>query len=332
MTDPVLERLCAQSCVSGEALCAELGMTRGAIWKRMEKLRAEGYRIVSAGKKGYRLEPEKNSLLPGYVQKELTTRWAGRGQWDYRPEMTSTNTRLKEMGQANAPKGSLALCDLQTAGRGRMQRVWQVSRGEALTHSLLLRPALPVEQAQLCTLAAAVAMVQAIGDVCPGLKPGVKWPNDVVIGGRKCVGILSELAADMDGIHYIVMGVGLNVNQQAFDPELTDKATSLLLELRKNDPAAAPLCRRALLCAYLKRMETAMDALEAEGLSGLLPAYLEASVTLGAEVRVIGANAEFAGTAEALDETGALLVRDESGELRRVLSGDVSVRGMMGYA
>lgn len=330
--DPLIGLLSTTEYISGEKLCAQLHMTRGAVWKRMEKLREEGYDVASGGKKGYRLNPAPSSLLPGYLMKELTTQWAGRGQVEYASEMTSTNTRLKELAREGAPHGSLAVCDFQTAGRGRLQRSWLANAGEALTQSLLLRPHLPAEQAQLCTLAAAIAVAQAIADVCPSLSAGVKWPNDVVLNGKKCTGILSELSAGMDGVDFVVVGVGVNVNQTAFEGELENKATSLFMELRKQEPSAAPVCRRRLLCAYLSRMERAMDALESDGLDGLLPAYTALSVTLGSRVRVSGVNSEFTGTAEGVDATGALMVRDEAGELRRVLSGDVSVRGLMGYA
>lgn len=329
--EELLDMLSYETPVSGEKLCAKLGLTRGAVWKRMEKLREEGYEIVSAGKLGYRLEPKEDCLLPGYIQKELTTRWAGRGEIVYARELDSTNTRAKQMAREGAPHGSLALCEQQTKGRGRLQRVWETNAGEALMQTLVLRPNIPTEQAQLCTLAAAVATVQAISDVCPQLSAGIKWPNDVVLNGKKCVGILSELSADPDGLQFIVPGVGINVNQLGFSGELQDKATSLLMELRKTEPTAGPMCRRKLLCAYLSRMEAAIDALQREGLSGILPAYLEHSVTLGQTVRVVGVNETFVGTALRLDETGALIVQDETGAHRRVLSGDVSVRGLMGY-
>ena len=325
--DELLSLLSTTEYLSGEMLCQKLGMTRAAVWKRMEKLREEGYQIEGVGKRGYRLEPTPDSLLPAYVSKALETRWAGRGELFYQHSVSSTNTLLKEKARAGAPKGSLALCQLQTQGKGRLQRTWDATEGENLLHSLLLCPALPLEQAQLCTLAAAVAMAQAIEDTVPGLKAGIKWPNDIVLNGRKCVGILCELSADMDGIHFIVMGVGVNVNQRAFPAELQHKATSLALEAGLE----GIIDRQQLLCAYLLRMEHGMDGLEQAGLAALLPEYARRSVTLGAQVRVIGAEAEWLGTAEAVDETGALLVRDGLGTLRRVLSGDVSVRGVMGY-
>lgn len=329
--DELLKLLSTTEYISGEKLCMKLGMTRAAIWKRVEKLRAEGYRIHAAGKRGYLLEPVVDCLLPAYVSKALTTEWAGCGELFYAREMTSTNVTLKDAARAGAPKGSLALCELQTQGRGRMQRVWESGEGESLMQSLLLCPKLSIEHAPLCTLAAAVAIAQAIEDTCPTLHAHIKWPNDIIIGGRKCVGILSELSADMDGIDWMIMGVGVNVNQRGFADALEDTATSLWLEQAKLSPKEASIDRSRLLCAYLLRMEQAMEAIERSGLEGILEAYTARSATLGRCVRVIGATMEFVGTAEAVDQTGALMVRDQQGELCRVLSGDVSVRGVMGY-
>ncbi len=259
-----------------------------------------------------------------YLNKHLKTRWAGRGEIAYEPVMNSTNIRAKEMARAGAPHGSLAVCDHQTAGRGRMTRRWETPAGEALTQSMVLRPKLPIEQSQLCTFAAALAAAKAIEEVCPDLKPGIKWPNDVVIGSKKCVGILCEMVLDGSG-YAVVPGVGINVNQKGFGGELSDKATSLLMETGRT------VERWQVLCAYLKYMEQAIDALEQNGLDGILEEYLSRSVTLGSRVRVVGTDTEFTGTAKAVDETGALIVTDEQGVDRRVLSGDVSVRGLMGY-
>ena len=259
-----------------------------------------------------------------YLKEHLHTRWAGRGEIAYEQQMPSTNLRAKEMARTGAPHGSLAVCDHQTAGRGRLQRSWDTPAGEALTQTMMLRPKLPVEQAQLCTFAAAVAAAKAIEDVCPQLHPGIKWPNDVVIASKKCVGILCEMVLDADG-YAVVPGVGININQTHFEGELADKATSLLMETGK------PADRWQVLCAYLYHMEEAVDALEKNGLNGIWQDYVSRSVTLGSRVRVVGTDSEFVGTAKAVDETGALLVTDDNGQDRRVLSGDVSVRGLMGY-
>ncbi len=273
----------------------------------------------------------KDMLTPHEIQRDLTTRWAGRGEIGYAEEMPSTNLVAKEMARQGAPHGSLAVCENQTAGRGRLQRSWDTPSGQALTQSMVLRPKLPPEKIHLITLAAAVAAAQAIHDVCPKLKPGIKWPNDVVIGGKKCVGILCEMGLSGNELAFVVPGVGINVNQLAFDGELADKATSMLIEMRKIQPKMQPISRRQVLCAYLRRMEDAVDALEKEGLQGILKEYMAKSVTLGSKVHVIGPNDDFTGTAKVIDEIGALMVTDEEGNDRRVLCGDVSVRGMMGY-
>lgn len=277
---------------------------------------------------------ESPRLLPSaqWLKDRLNTRWAGKGDVIYREEIPSTNTLLKELARAGAPAGSVAVCDFQSAGRGRLQRVWQAAAGETLPVSLLLKPRLTPEQIPLCTLGAAVAAAQAIEHVCPELKAGIKWPNDVVLSGRKCVGILCEGAFDPEGRLCVIMGVGFNGNQRTFPPELAASATSLFLEKQRQDPDAEPVILRELLTAFLEAAEKAADRLEEGGLPAILPEYRARSVTIGSAVRVIAPTEEYIGQAEGMDASGSLLVRDSSGVLRTVVCGDVSVRGLMGYA
>lgn len=277
---------------------------------------------------------ESPRLLPSaqWLKDRLNTRWAGKGDVIYREEIPSTNTLLKELARAGAPAGSVAVCDFQSAGRGRLQRVWQAAAGETLPVSLLLKPRLTPEQIPLCTLGAAVAAAQAIEQVCPELKAGIKWPNDVVIGGRKCVGILCEGAFDPEGRLCVIMGVGFNGNQRVFPPELAASATSLFLEKQRQNPDAEPVILWELLTAFLEAAEKAADRLEEGGLPAILPEYRARSVTIGSAVRVIAPTEEYIGQAEGMDASGSLLVRDGSGVLRTVVCGDVSVRGLMGYA
>ncbi|MBP3542264.1 MAG: biotin--[acetyl-CoA-carboxylase] ligase [Clostridia bacterium] len=270
------------------------------------------------------------SLHPDFWQNSLTTCWAGRGDVDYHETLPSTNSRLKELARQGAPHGALCLCDDQTAGRGRLQRSWLSQPGDALTFSLLLKPALPAEQLPLCTFAAALAVHESIRQTCPGLTPGVKWPNDIVTGGKKCVGILSELVMGPEGEPCVVMGVGINVAQTDFPQEIRQTATSLLRSMQAEDPSATVPSLPRLLCCFLEEMEAAMALLEGD-LPAFMESYRRACVTLDKRVRVIGRKESFIGTAEDIDPTGALLVRDENNHLQRVLSGDVSVRGLMGY-
>lgn len=277
---------------------------------------------------------ESPRLLPSaqWLKDRLNTRWAGKGDVIYREEIPSTNTLLKELAREGAPAGSVAVCDFQSAGRGRLQRVWQAAAGETLPVSLLLKPRLTPEQIPLCTLGAAVAAAQAIEQICPELKAGIKWPNDVVLSGRKCVGILCEGAFDPEGRLCVIMGVGFNGNQRVFPPELAASATSLFLEKQRQNPDAEPVILRELLTAFLEAAEKAADRLEEGGLPAILPEYRARSVTIGSAVRVIAPTEEYIGQAEGMDASGSLLVRDGSGVLRTVVCGDVSVRGLMGYA
>ena len=320
--DDILRFLADGGYVSGEKISAELGVSRAAVWKRIKGLKEQGFAIESAGKKGYRLLAG-DSLAPALWTSTLTTRALGRGTVRYEAELTSTNTVLKEMAVQGAPHGSVCLCDCQTAGKGRLGRQWVSPAGQGLWCSVLLRPHLPPDKASLITLCAAMAMARAIAEVSPA-RPRIKWPNDLVLDGKKCTGILLELAADPDRIEYVIVGTGVNLHPAAYPPELAKQAVSLA------EAGGAPL-RRDLLTHYLAALESLMDTLETDGFDALLADYEQSSCTLGSRVHVTGA-VELTGTAEAIDDTGALLVRTDDGALHRVLSGDVSVRGVMGYA
>ena len=318
----ILEILAPGAYVSGEKISEELGISRAAVWKRIEALRAQGYQIESAGKRGYRLLAG-DGLEPVLWLDQLTTQALGRGEVRYEHELTSTNNVLKEMAALGAPHGSLCLCDAQTAGKGRLGRQWISPAGEGLWCSVLLRPQMKPEQAPFITLCTAMALAQAIDELC-GVTVRIKWPNDLVLNGKKCVGILTELAADPDRVEYVVIGTGINLHPHAYAPELKEKAISL-----EEVAGKAPL-RRDLLVHYLAALEPLLALLEKEGFRAMAHAYAARSCTLGSRVQVTG-SVNLTGVAESLDETGALMVRTGDGVLHRVLSGDVSVRGVMGY-
>ncbi len=262
-----------------------------------------------------------NDLSPAVWTPRLTTQQLGRGQNRYAHTMTSTNLVLKEMARQGAPHGSLCLCECQTAGRGRMDRVWSSPDGQGIWLSVLLRPTLPPESAPLVTFCAALAMDQAVRETT-GLDVRIKWPNDLVLNGRKLCGILLEMGFDAQGM-FIVAGTGLNVRRGAYPADLADRAISL-------EECGAVPDRGDVIAAYLTALEDALSAVEKAGWGGIADEYRRLSVTLGSQVQVIGAEC-FTGTAEDIDAGGALLVRTEDGECRRVLAGDVSVRGVMGY-
>lgn len=319
----ILEMLSGGEFVSGERISRELGVSRAAVWKKVVALREAGWQIESGGKRGYRLTAG-DSLDPALWTGSLTTARYGRGENRYEKEVSSTNTVIKEMALAGAPDGSLCVAESQTAGKGRLGRAWSAPEGKGLWVSLLLRPNLPPHQAPLITLCAAMAMARAVRETA-GIDARIKWPNDLICEGRKLCGILLELSADPDSIEYVVVGTGVNIHEGAYPPELRDRAVSVG-ELTAKTPL-----RREVLVRYLTAMEELMTRLERQGFDGVAAEYRSLSCTLSSRVQVSGA-VELTGTAEDIDETGALLVRGDDGELRRVLSGDVSVRGVMGYA
>ncbi len=261
------------------------------------------------------------SLTPAAWTPLLTTRALGRAVSHYEHTLTSTNLVLKDMARQGAPHGSLCLCEKQTAGRGRMDRTWSSPEGQGVWLSVLLRPDMPAENAPVITFCCALAMAKAVRQAT-GLDAQVKWPNDLVLGGKKLCGILLEMGFDAQG-YYVVAGTGLNIRHAAYPPELAHQATSI--EEHGDVPD-----RGAIVAAYLGALEDALDAVERDGFSGIAEEFRQSCITLGSQVNVIGTEEAFTGVAEDIDETGALLVRTEGG-LRRVLAGDVSVRGVMGY-
>lgn len=262
-------------------------------------------------------------LIPAAWQPLLTTEKVGRAVNHVEHTLTSTNTVLKELARQGAPHGSVCLCECQTGGRGRLGRAWSSPEGMGVWCSVLLRPQLSAENAPLITFCAALAMTRAVRNLC-SLDVRIKWPNDVVLDGRKLCGVLLEMGFDAHGGMFVIVGTGLNVHRGAYPPELADRAIAL-------DEACQPPERSKLIAAYLNELEAALHAVEKGLLLGITKPYHELSCTLGREVQVIGTEETFTGTAQDIDDTGALLVRVADGTIRRVLAGDVSVRGMMGY-
>ena len=317
----ILERLLAGETVSGQAISAELGVTRAAVWKQIEQLRALGFVIESQGKQGYRLLSCPDSLMEPVIARGLQTRWAGR-QIVYLPSVDSTNRRARQLAAEGAPHGTLVIADEQTAGRGRRGRGWISPAGEGVFMSLILRPqSHPSEVARL-SMQTALAVALSIAQTT-GLDARIKWPNDIVCGGRKVCGMLLEMNADEQAVHDVVAGIGINVHQTQFAPEIAQTASSLDLL------SGQRVCRAALVRAFLEAFERT-EALAAQG--ALMDAYRARSATLGQRVQVIAPAGSFTGTALEVTDSGSLIVEDEEGQRREVLAADVSVRGLMGYA
>ncbi|HEX9243620.1 MAG TPA: biotin--[acetyl-CoA-carboxylase] ligase [Anaeromyxobacter sp.] len=301
--------------VSGEAISGKLGFTRAAVWKHVEALRGRGYRIDAMPARGYRLVGVPDRLTALEIRPLLNTHDLGQVVHSY-DELTSTNDRAKELADEGAEHGEVVVAEAQTSGRGRRGRTWVSPARKNLYFSVVLRPDLPPARAPELTLVASVAVSEALRQA--GVDARIKWPNDLLASGKKIAGILTELAADPDRVEWVVLGVGVNLNARAedFPADVRGEATSILLE--RGQPAPRALFAAACFTA----LEGWLDRHAEGGFAAIREAWRERSATLGREVSVRLDDREIVGTAEDLDETGALLVRTPAG-LERILSGEV---------
>ena len=253
----------------------------------------------------------------------METQWAG-GSIAFFEEIDSTNTAARQLGEAGAPEGTLVIADRQTGGRGRRGRQWFSPSGAGIWMTLLLRPKLTPDKVSAITLVAALSVCRAIREET-GLKTSIKWPNDLVVNGKKVCGILTEMSMNPDRIHYLVLGIGINVNQTGFSEDLPH-AYSLSMA------AGHEFSRERIIARIWECFEEDYETyLRTGDMSGLKTEYEENLTNLGSKVCVLAPAGEWTGIAEGISDGGDLLVRDESGVLHTVNSGEVSVRGVYGY-
>jgi BirA family biotin operon repressor/biotin-[acetyl-CoA-carboxylase] ligase len=309
--------------MSGQQLSIMFGVSRTAVWKAIESLRAEGYDITSSPRLGYELTSEPNGLGPTSISMIAeTSGYLDTGR--YYESIDSTNSAAKRFADETGRKTALIVAEEQTSGRGRLGREWLSLRGSGLYMTLLIRPDIEPTRASIVTQIAAVAVAEAIETVTQ-LEVGIKWPNDLVVDGKKICGILTELSAEMTAINYLTVGIGINVNQMTFPEALEQKATSL-----------AKLCghhihRQTLLAEVVKRFGHYLPATEDEAvLDALHYVYRAKSVTLGKEVRLVGKQNRIA-RVDDITRLGELVVEYPDGERDLIYYGEVSVRGLDFY-
>ena len=331
--------------VSGQELCERFGVSRTAVWKAVEQLKRDGYVIEAVKNRGYLLR-EDTSRVFGYteIKSRLQSKWTGKDLY-YFDSIDSTNLQAKRLAEEGAPHGTVVVADRQTAGRGRRGRTWQSPEGKNLYFTILLRPEISPEKASMLTLVMALAvadgMRKMIGDdSLSGI--GIKWPNDIVMDGKKVCGILTEmsLSVEMGGISYLVIGTGINILHQDFPKELQETATSLedaLQDLQADDGSgrlnhSCAMNRSMLLSAILEAFETYYGLfVEAGDLSSLQEKYDELLVNRDRQVKVLDPKGEYEGTARGITKEGELIVELPDGTIQRVYAGEVSVRGIYGY-
>ncbi len=311
--------------VSGQDLCNSFGVSRTAVWKAMKQLKEEGYEIEAIQNKGYKLKAYPDILSKSEIVSRLQTKWAAQNTYFY-GETGSTNGDAKRLGDEGAPHGTLVVADMQNAARGRRGRSWQSPSGSTISMSLLLKPDFSPNQASMLTLVMALAVTKAIEDVCE-LQATIKWPNDILVDGKKVCGILTEMNAEIDYIQYVVIGVGINVNLGSFPEELQEMATSLMLEKGRKISRAEMIER----CMYYFEHYYQLFV-EGNDLSLLMEEYNRLLISFEKEVKVLDPKGTFTGIAKGINQLGELLVELPDGHIEEIYAGEVSVRGLHGYA
>ena len=310
--------------VSGQELCEKLQVSRTAIWKKIKELQGEGYEIEAVPNRGYRIVGCPDIIAAEEVESRLKSKWAGHPV-KYFDEITSTNQYAKRIGEEGAPEGTLVVADEQTQGKGRSGRVWSTPHGTAIAMTLLIRPKLPPASISMVTLVMGLAVARACRELYH-LPVGIKWPNDVVIHGKKLCGILTELSAEMMSVNYVVIGTGINVNVKEFPEEIQKTATSIALELGHETG------RAELIASCMEYFEVYYEKfIQAGDLSPLMEKYNELLLNRDQKVRVLEPGREYTGTALGINQNGELLVVREDGSRTAVYAGEVSVRGVYGY-
>jgi BirA family biotin operon repressor/biotin-[acetyl-CoA-carboxylase] ligase len=319
--DRILTLLRRASVVSGEALSSTLGISRAAVWKHVEALRAEGYRIESQRARGYTLAGAPDRLIPAEIERHLTTERFGR-RLECFETIDSTNVYAARLAREDTPEGTLVLAERQTRGRGRLGRSWVSPARMNLYASFVLRPRLAPADAPQLALAAAVAVARALAPLAAAAEVpvAIKWPNDCLLDGRKVAGILTEMDAEVDRIRSVVLGIGVNLNApaRAFPPELRETATSVLLATgtRVDRPRFA-----AALCATL---EAVYDRVVRDGFATIASEWESYSCLTGREVTVDCSGRRSTGTVRGIDPVGRLVLDGANGE-ERIMAGDVSI-------
>lgn len=310
--------------ISGEEIATELGVSRTSIWKIIKQMKEEGYKIDSAPRKGYKLILDEDIINAQELNIELADSMY-HNKIHYFEEIGSTSTYAKELASKECESGSLIISELQVDGRGRLGRNWESPKGSGIWMSLVLKPDLAPTKASKITQITAAAVVLAVNKIYK-LDAKIKWPNDIVIDGKKICGILTEMNAELNHINYVVVGIGVNVNTEEFPSDLIDKATSIAKVTSEKSN------RIPLIGEILKAFEELyIEYLNGYDFEKILEINKKYSATIGNEVVVTRRNDVVRGFAYDLNNEGELLIRKEDDQIETVYYGEVSVRGINGY-
>ena len=314
----------ADGYISGQELCNRFGVSRTAVWKAINQLKEAGYEIEAQQNKGYRLMAAPDLMTEAEIKSLMHTEWVAK-EVLYFDTIDSTNTKAQELAEKGYPSGTLVVADKQESGKGRRGRSWVSPSGTGIFMTLMIKPDINPNNASMLTLVAALAVAKAITSVT-GEEAMIKWPNDIVVNGKKVCGILTEMNAQFDYINNIVVGVGINVHNESFPEEISQMASSLMIEA-----GGKRFHRAQIIAETMLYFEQYYDTfLKTQDLSALVREYDELLVNRNKSVRVLDPKEPFNGKAMGITPKGELIV--DTWESRKLVSsGEVSVRGIYGY-
>lgn len=317
--------------VSGQGLSNQLGVSRTAIWKVINQLKEEGYMIEAVPNKGYRIVAYPDIITAEEIKSILRTKEIGK-EVLYYDMVDSTNTKAKQLAEQENTHGLLVIAEQQEMGKGRRGKNWNSQKGTGIWMSLIIKPKIKPVAASMLTLVAALAVTKAIRQMGEqeenrnNLEAKIKWPNDIVVNGKKVCGILTEMSSELDYINHVVIGIGINANIEKFPDEINHMATSLLLEGKKH------IKRSQLVAFVLEAFEAYyIKFLKTENLETMITEYNQWLINYEEEVKIIEENVTYTGVAKGITPTGELIVILPDGTRKEVVSGEVSVRGLYGY-
>lgn len=314
----------ADGYISGQELCNRFGVSRTAVWKAINQLKEAGYEIEAQQNKGYRLMAAPDLMTEAEIKSLMHTEWVAR-EVLYFDTIDSTNTKAQELAEKGYQSGTLVVADKQESGKGRRGRSWVSPSGTGIFMTLMIKPDINPNNASMLTLVAALAVAKAITSVT-GEEALIKWPNDIVVNGKKVCGILTEMNAQFDYINHIVVGIGINVHNESFPEEISQMASSLMIEA-----GGKRFHRAQIIAETMSYFEQYYDTfLKTQDLSALVREYDELLVNRNKSVRVLDPKEPFDGKAMGITSKGELIV--DTWESRKLVSsGEVSVRGIYGY-
>ncbi|AKL97103.1 biotin--acetyl-CoA-carboxylase ligase BirA [Clostridium aceticum] len=309
--------------VSGEELSEKFQVSRTAIWKHMNNLKKQGYTIETTHKKGYRLVETTEKLIKEALKEHLETEEIGQEILCF-DSIDSTNNYCKKIAK-DAVHGTVVISEEQTVGRGRLGRNWSSPKGEGIWMSIVLKPSIPPTEGMKMTQIAAASVCKAIREITD-VEAYIKWPNDIVVGGKKVCGILTEMAGELHKIDYLIVGMGINVNNQEFPEEFQGIATSLTIQKGKK------IDRKTLILCILKTFEELYQHYICQGtLEKTLEIIRLYSAVLGKTIRIIKGEEEIKGKVLEINDEGLLKVQLEDGRQEMLISGEISIRSENGY-